>query len=260
MKIINYKTLMNVAVATLFISSYSQASETDDRIESAAKDSYVFTTHLKNDNINVSSKEGVVTLTGTVLNDTHKSLAKQTVENLPSVKSVDDQLLVKGENPSKNSDAWITTKVNTNLMFHRHVSASNTDVSTQNGVVTLKGEAESREQRDLTTEYAKDVDGVKSVKNEMTLSETYPKSKMNKKVKAAKEDIDDASITSQIKVSLFSHRSTSAIDTHVKTDKGVVTLQGIAKNETQRKLVSKLSADVYGVKDVKNKMTLQQSK
>ena len=43
-----------------------RASETDDRIEAAAKKSYVFKTYLKNDAIKTESENGVVTLTGTV--------------------------------------------------------------------------------------------------------------------------------------------------------------------------------------------------
>ena len=53
--------------ATLFITNTSlRASETDDRIESSAKKSYVFKTYLQDDSIKTESKSGMVTLTGTV--------------------------------------------------------------------------------------------------------------------------------------------------------------------------------------------------
>ena len=39
--------------------------------------------------------------------------------NLPEVKGVDNQLEVKGDNPSAMSDAWILTKVKITLLFHR---------------------------------------------------------------------------------------------------------------------------------------------
>ena len=47
------------------------------------------------------------------------------------------------------------------------------------------------------------------------------------------EKIDDASITAQVKSSLMSHRSTSALKTKVETTDGVVTLSGIAKNAAE---------------------------
>ena len=96
-------------VSTLFISSAPlRASDTDDRIESSAAKSYTFKTYLKDDSIKVESKDGVVTLTGTVADASHKSMAENTVASLPGVKSVDDQLKINGEQPAEHSDAWIT--------------------------------------------------------------------------------------------------------------------------------------------------------
>ena len=100
----------------------------------------------------------------------HKSLAEDTVASLPGVKSVDNQLVISGEQPAEHSDAWITMKVKTALLFHRNVSATGTTVYTKDGIVTLQGEASSMAQKELTTEYAKDVDNVKEVKNDMTVA------------------------------------------------------------------------------------------
>jgi osmotically-inducible protein OsmY len=92
--------LMVVVAALLIISVPVQASKMDDRIESSAKKSYVFKTHLKGDDIKIQSMDGVVTLTGTVSEESHKSLAQETVAGLPGVKTVDNRLEVKGEGPS----------------------------------------------------------------------------------------------------------------------------------------------------------------
>ena len=61
-------------------------------------------------------------------------------------------------------------KVKTALLFHRNVRATKTDVNVKDGVVILSGEASSRAQKELTTEYARDIDNVKEVKNEMTVA------------------------------------------------------------------------------------------
>ena len=50
------------------------------------------------------------------------------------------------------------------------MSAIGTSVYTKDGIVTLQGEASSIAEKELTTEYAKDVDNVKSVKNDMTIA------------------------------------------------------------------------------------------
>lgn len=241
-----------VATGALFVTSASlRASDTDDRIESSAKKSYVFKTHLKHDSIKTVSKDGAVTLTGTVADSSHKSLAQDTVESLPGVKSVDNQLKVKGESPAEHSDGWVSTKVKTSLLFHRNVRATKTDVNVRDGVVTLTGEASSMAQKELTTEYALDVEGVKEVKNEMTIAKAPAKT-----VETIGEKIDDASITAQVKASLMSHRSTSALKTKVETTDGVVTLSGIAGNAAEKSLVTKLVTDINGVTSVINNMTI----
>jgi len=254
MKTIYSVALMVAAAALLVIDVPAYASKTDDRIESSAKKSYVFKTYLKDDDIKIQSKDGVVSLTGTVSGESHKSLAQETVASLPGVKSVDNRLEIKGERPAEKSDAWITTKVKTILLFHQNVSGM-TEVNTTDGIVTLKGDATSQAQKDLTTEYAKDIEGVKDVKNEMTISKTSKKTP-----RTTGDKIDDASITAQVKMTLLYHRSTSALNTSVTTKRGVVTLSGKAKNAAERDLAAKFAKDVNGVKSVKNQMTIEASK
>jgi len=247
-----YPLALLAASSALLVTSLSlRASDTDDRIESSAKKSYVFKTHLKGDSIKTESKNGAVTLTGTVAESSHKSLAQDTVESLPGVKSVDNQLKVKKEGPAEHSDAWLATKVKTALLFHRNVRATKTDVNVTDGIVILSGEASSLAQKELATEYATDVEGVKAVKNEMTVAKTPAQPN-----ETISEKIDDASITAQIKSSLMSHRSTSAMKTKVSTADGVVTLSGIAKNDAEKSLVTKLVNDINGVKSVINNMTI----
>jgi osmotically-inducible protein OsmY len=249
---ITYPLALLVATGALFAPSpAAYASETDDRIEASAKKSYVFKTYLKDDAIKTESKDGVVTLTGTVAQSSHKSLAENTIESLPGVKSVDNQLTVKGENPAEHSDGWIGMKVKSNLLFHRNVRATKTDVNVTDGVVRLSGEAASQAQKELTTEYAKDVEGVKEVKNEMTIAKNPAKAD-----ETVGEKIDDASITAQVKSSLLSHRSTSAIKTKVQTTDSVVTVSGTAKNDAEKSLVTKLASDINGVASVINNMTI----
>jgi hyperosmotically inducible periplasmic protein len=240
------------AMGTMLITSTPLcAADTDSRIESSAAKSYVFKTYLKDDSIKTASKDGVVTLTGTVTKAFDKSLAEDTVAGLPGVKSVNNQLLVKGEQPAEHSDTWIGLKVRTALLFHRNVSATGTAVNVTNGIVTLTGQASSLAEKELTTEYAKDVENVKAVKNQMTIA-NIPASQDA----TLGDKIDDASITAEVKSALLSHHSTSALHTSVSTTDGVVTLSGIAKNDAEKSLVTKLATDINGVNSVINNMTI----
>ena len=118
----------------------------------------------------------------------------------------------------------------------------------------MTGEASSIAQQDLTSEYAADIEGVKEVKNAMTVvapATTAPADR------TAGTKLDDASITAQVKTALLTHRSTSSLKTKVETLDGVVTLTGIAKNAAEKSLVTKLVDDIQGVTSVKNQMTVE---
>jgi osmotically-inducible protein OsmY len=238
------------AAALLTISMSVHASQMDDRIASSARKSYVFKTFLQNDDIKIVSQDGAVTLTGYVADDFNKSLAAATVAELPGVKSVNNRLEIKGTPPSVNSDEWLREKVKATLLFHRSVSVATTAVDVKEGIVTLRGEASSQAQKDLTTEYAKDIEGVKGVNNLIVVSGGSMK-------KTIGENIDDVSITVQVKLSLLHHRSTSAIKTKVESNSGEVTLYGQAGSEAEKDLATKLANDINGVKSVKNQMTVQ---
>ncbi|MDW7709641.1 MAG: BON domain-containing protein [Deferrisomatales bacterium] len=251
MKTVYAASIVVAAVALLVLGGLARASQMDTDIETSAKQSYVFKTYLEGDDVKVQSKDGVVTLTGTVSEESRKSLAGETVAALPNVKKVENKIEVKGESPAERSDAWLKMKVKTSLFFHRSVSAS-TEVDVNDGVVTLRGEADSQAEKDLTAEYAKDVEGVKSVKNEMTVAKKTPKEK-----RTVGDKIDDASITALVKTALLTHKSTSGLKTSVQTKDGVVTLSGEAANAAEVALATKRASDVKGVKSVDNRMTVK---
>jgi len=242
---------LTVSAGTMLITSTPLHADTDSRIDKAARKSYVFKTYLKDDQIKVDAKDGIVTLTGMVSEESHRTLAENTVASLPGVIKVDDQLNITGAQPPEHSDAWISTKVKSTLLFHSHVNGFGTTVYVKDGVVTLQGVATSMAQKELTTEYAKDIDNVKEVQNNMTIATApaAPDSTISAK-------IDDASITAQVKSALLSHHSTSALHTTVVTVDGVVTLEGVAKNEAEKALVTKLVTDINGVNSVVNNMTI----
>lgn len=240
-----------MTAAMLIFSVPSYASKADNLIISNARQSYVFKAFLHGDDIKIESRDGDVTLTGIVADNFNKSLAEETLAGISGVNSVDNRLEIKGAPPSENSDAWVRDKVKGALLFHRSVNAAKTAVEVQDGIVTLHGEANSIAQKELTTEYARDVEGVKDVHNEMTVAQPV------NKTRTVGQKIDDASVTAQVKMTLLHHRSTSALRTEVITRKGVVTLSGKAKNAAEKKLAAKLTRDINGVKDVKNRMTIE---
>ena len=84
------------APVALFAPSDNPSPANDRKIEDAAKASYNYRTVLEN-HVKVKASDGVVTLTGTVQDKGDKDLAADTVENLPGVVSVDNQIQVDAD-------------------------------------------------------------------------------------------------------------------------------------------------------------------
>ncbi|HBB66555.1 MAG TPA: transport-associated protein [Elusimicrobia bacterium] len=244
--------IMSVAAVFFALSMPVSASKLDNRIILSARQSYVFKVYLEGDDIRIESRDGAVTLTGIIADDFHRSLAEVTVKDIAGVRSVDNRLEIKGSSPTANSDAWFHDKVKTTLLLHRSVRAAATEVDVKDGIVTLRGAAMNQAQKDLITEYAKDVEGVKDVVNEMTVSadkESAPRT--------TKEKIDDVSIAALVRMGLLLHHSTSGVYTTIATKRGVVTVGGRARTAAEKELVTRVVKDITGVKSVKNLMTVK---
>jgi osmotically-inducible protein OsmY len=246
MKIRNLPALLVLIASPIALFALS---ETDRKIEDAAKASYNYRTVLEN-HVNVQVSDGVVTLSGTVGDRDLKALAEDTVSNLPGVTRVDNQIALD-PGVTEHSDAWIAIKLRTQLLVRCLVSAGNTTVRVKDGVVTLTGTADNFTQKELTGEYAKEIDGVKSVKNDLVVNAAPAPAPTDDELS------DDASITSQVEYLLSTHRETSALKTKVTTTDGCVLITGEAASEAEKSLASKLAGSVRRVMAVTNNMTVK---
>jgi osmotically-inducible protein OsmY len=74
------------------------------------------------------------------------------------------------------------------------------------------------------------------------------------------EKMDDATITSKVKMELMRNRATSAMHTEVDTNSGVVTLTGKAGSRAEKELATELAKNVKGVVRVNNLMVIDTTK
>lgn len=152
---------------------------------------------LDNTDVSVETEKGVVTLTGTVHSEAQKQRAGELAKNTTGVISVNDQLTIEPdtsvgqglEKESKEvakdikettrevardtketvSDARITSEVKLKFGADDTVKALNIDVDTDNGVVTLRGTVNTKEELNQAVLLAKAVDGVKKVNSELEI-------------------------------------------------------------------------------------------
>ncbi|GAA0405299.1 BON domain-containing protein [Massilia aurea] len=117
-----------------------------------------------NGNINVTSFNRKVLLTGEVRDEAMKAAAEREVRKIENVVSVINELKISGSSSytSRSSDALITTKVKASLVDMKTVSAISFKVTTERGVVYLMGLVTPRE-GNIAADVAKGVSGVTSV-------------------------------------------------------------------------------------------------
>ena len=115
-------------------------------------------------NINVTSFNRKVLLTGEVRDAAMKAAAEREVRKIENVVSVINELEISGSSSytSRSNDALITTKVKASLVDMKTVSAISFKVTTERGVVYLMGLVTPRE-GNIAADVAKGVSGVTRV-------------------------------------------------------------------------------------------------
>jgi osmotically-inducible protein OsmY len=112
----------------------------------------------------VTSYNGVVLLTGQVLNEELRVRAAQTAAAVKNVRVVRNELVV-AENSSfaaRSSDTLLTTKIKSKLLTAKNIKDSRVKVITENGAVFLMGLVTHAE-ADIASTVAQETDGVQKV-------------------------------------------------------------------------------------------------
>jgi osmotically-inducible protein OsmY len=114
--------------------------------------------------INVTSYNYTVLLTGEVPSAQAKADAEKAARDVPNVKTVVNELQIAGTSSagSRSNDAYITSKVKSNLLGNGKVKPTDIKVVTEAGVVYLLGLV-TREEADVATEIARGTGGVQKV-------------------------------------------------------------------------------------------------
>lgn len=125
--------------------------------------------------IRVSAKGGVVTLEGMADTPHSRALAGRLAANTPGTVLVNNRLTLdpdqKGQvavaeaadGDSMLSDAWITAKTASTLLWTDGVEGTDIEVDTEDGVVSLEGTVSSGVEKELAIEIAQGIRGVERV-------------------------------------------------------------------------------------------------
>lgn len=159
-------------------------------------------------------------------------------------------------------DSVITTKVKAKLVGDKQTRADHVEVETVNGVVDLTGTAASKAKAARAVSLARQVKGVKSVKNNIQIEAANTAAAGDKAAdkprtadtRKSNQPVKDTAITTKVKAKFLEDKSVSATNIHVKTVNGVVRLTGSAKSRDESTKAAELAREVEGVKSVTNKI------
>jgi len=154
-------------------------AQSDGGITTKVKAKLAADTTVAAHQINVDTKDRVVTLTGAVDSEAAKERALEIARGTEGVTNVVDNLTVHEKVASAGTvgetvgqtvdDAAITAKVKSKLLADSLTSGLKIDVDTRDGVVTLSGDnLKSQAAIDHAIQLAKEVDGVKDVRSNLT--------------------------------------------------------------------------------------------
>lgn len=145
--------------------SAARSTATDLWITSAAK-VRLMATDVPAFDVNVDTRDGAVTLFGTVRSDAEKRTAEAEVKKVDGVKSVRNELQVvpaSREDAVQRKDEEIRESVSQQLGDRSELADADIDVEVSNGVVRLTGSVASQEDRLAALTTARRGQGVRSV-------------------------------------------------------------------------------------------------
>jgi osmotically-inducible protein OsmY len=234
---------------------------------------------LKPWNIDVTTNgNGIVTLTGLVDNTADRDEAVMIARKTDGVTGLSDHLRVKGETAATTgtvdkaagtvSDSWITGKIQARYFLDDAVKGREINVDTKDGVVTLRGTVDSYSERLAAASIARNTDGVKEVRDELSVGApakandtiAKEKAKVRDTVGTAGQKIEDGWITTKIQSKFFMDDQIKSRTVDVDTKNGVVTLSGTVPNEAAHKAAEDLAKETDGVVRVVNRLRVEPSK
>jgi hyperosmotically inducible periplasmic protein len=167
--------------AALLVAVAVGCGQTDPGITTAIKSKLAADDQVKAYEIDVDTKEKVVTLTGNVDTAIAKSRAVELATNPAGVTRVVDNLTVADATAAAPpsvpdaaqatlSDPALTGAIKTALLADGLVKGLKIDVDARDAVVTLTGDVRSQAERDRALQIARDTPGVKDVQDRLRMN------------------------------------------------------------------------------------------
>jgi len=158
-----------------------------------------------------------------------------------------------------STDVGISSKVKSKLAADDVVKASQIEVETRNGVVTLTGNVDSEEAKERALQLAKDTKGVVSVVDMIAARRASGSGDAPEPERTIGEAVDDTGITVTVKSRLLDDPLVKGLRIDVDARDGVVYLTGTVGSDSEREKAIQLARDTKEVRSVQANLTLHKS-
>lgn len=211
--------------------------KTDLQLQRDVLDELKFEPSIREAEIGVTAKGGVVTLTGLVDSYAEKISAERTAERISGVKVVADEIKVKLPGSYQRSDTDIAHTVVNALRWDIQVPDDRIKAAVEDGWIDLQGEVEWQYQKWAAEGAVRNLTGVKGVTNLITVK---PKK------------VSTYEVGQKIKDSLRRHAERDADRITVEAKDGRVTLQGTVSSFAERQDAERAAWQAPGVTNVED--------
>ena len=210
------------------------AYKSDDQIKSEVLCQLGWNTRLKQTEVGVTVKNGVVTLIGIVDSYAKKMAAQQTAHRVHGVLDVANDLKVIVPGSKWRTDSEIAHAVRQALEWNVLVPSDQIQTTVSNGWVALEGNVENYSERIDAERAVRDLAGVSGVTNQIKVKSSVDP----EKVKFLIEDV----------LELRADREANRIK--VKVEKGEVTLTGVLTSWNEKKAILGAVGHMPGVTEI----------
>jgi osmotically-inducible protein OsmY len=192
------------------------------------------------DEIGISVRSGVVTLTGSVSTFAQKLAAVESVERVAGVRAVAQELTVKVYESSRQSDTDLAHQILSTLAWDIEVPHERIKARVEDGWVTLEGEVDWQYQRSAAERVVRYLIGVKGVSNLLTI-----------KASASKHDV-----TRHIKDALRRSADADSKRIQVAANGSTVTLTGTVRSWSEKADAERAAWSTSGVTAVDDRIAI----
>ncbi|HEY5021191.1 MAG TPA: BON domain-containing protein [Gemmatimonadaceae bacterium] len=209
--------------------------KTDLQLQRDVLEELKFEPSIREAEIGVATKGGVVTLTGFVDSYAEKFSAERTAERVNGVKAVADDINVKLPGSFQRSDTDIAHAVVNALRWDIQVPDDRIKASVDDGWIDLEGEVEWQYQKWAAEGAVRNLTGVKGVSNLITMKPEKPST---------------YEVGHKIKDSLRRHAERDADKITIEAKDGCVTLRGTVSSFAERQDAERAAWQAPGVTKV----------